>query len=94
MAANFRIHQVRNSDSLHLKLMGDFDGTSAYELMHTLDACKDEKKNIFIHTSSLQSIYDFGVEVFQKNCDSGRKLKIIVTGQHATEIAPKGSRLI
>jgi anti-anti-sigma regulatory factor len=94
MAANFRIHQFQNSDSLHLKLLGDFDGTSAYELMDTLESCKGEKKNIFIHTSSLKSVYDFGAEVFQKNCSCGRKLKIIVTGQHAPELAPKGSRLM
>jgi anti-anti-sigma regulatory factor len=94
MAANFRIHQFHSNDSLHLKLWGDFDGTSAYELMNALESCKNEKKNIFIHTSTLKSVYDFGAEVIQKNCTWGRKLNITVTGRHATEIAPKGSRLM
>jgi hypothetical protein len=33
MASNFRIFAHRNSDSLHLKPAGDFDGTSAFELL-------------------------------------------------------------
>lgn len=34
MAANFRISTHRNSENLHLKLYGDFDGTSAHELIN------------------------------------------------------------
>jgi len=36
MAANFRISVHRSSDSLHMKLMGDFDGSSAWELLNVL----------------------------------------------------------
>jgi hypothetical protein len=36
MAENFQILVRRNSENLHLKLMGDFDGISAYELIDTL----------------------------------------------------------
>jgi hypothetical protein len=36
MASNFRIYCHQNKDNLHLKLMGDFDGSSAYELINTL----------------------------------------------------------
>jgi hypothetical protein len=36
MASNFRIFCHQNSDNLHLKLMGDFDGTSPYESLETL----------------------------------------------------------
>jgi hypothetical protein len=94
MAGNFRIHKFPDSDSLHLKLVGDFDGTSAYMLLDTLASCKDDRKNIFIHTGNLKSINDFGAKLFQKKCGYGRELKIIVTGEYAREIAPKGSRLM
>ena len=33
MAANFRILVHRNSDNLHLRPIGDFDGASAFELV-------------------------------------------------------------
>jgi len=36
MALNFKIICHKNSENLHLKLMGDFDGSSAYELINTL----------------------------------------------------------
>ena len=36
MAANFRIFLHETRDSLHLKLDGDFDGSSAHELFNTL----------------------------------------------------------
>ena len=36
MASNFKISVHRNSDSLDLKLMGDFDGTSACELLNVM----------------------------------------------------------
>jgi len=39
MAARFRISIHRNSENLHLKLMGDFDGTSAHELLNVLKRC-------------------------------------------------------
>ena len=38
MALNFKILCHQGSDGLQLKLMGDFDGSSAYELINTLEA--------------------------------------------------------
>ena len=36
MASNFQIYRHRTRDSLHLKLEGDFDGSSAHELINAL----------------------------------------------------------
>lgn len=36
MASNFQIFSFKTNDSLHLKLSGDFDGSSAHELINTL----------------------------------------------------------
>jgi len=36
MAVNFRIQRHRKNDELHLNLIGDFDGSSAMELLHEL----------------------------------------------------------
>lgn len=36
MARNFNMIINKNSDNLHLKLSGDFDGTSAWERLNTV----------------------------------------------------------
>jgi len=67
MASNFRIFVHRNSDSLHLKLAGDFDGTSAFELLDMVKKKGAGLRKVFIHTSSLKTIYPFGLQVFEKS---------------------------
>ena len=91
MAANFKISIHRNSDNLHLKLMGDFDGSSACELINTLkDRCKNIRR-IFIHTNGLDFIHPFGQRVFQNNFNTlrGDTIRISFTGDKATKIAPE-----
>lgn len=67
MASNFNIYSFKAKDSLHLKLTGDFDGTSAHELINTLTDRGKGIFNIFIDTNDLKSVHPFGVKVFQKN---------------------------
>ena len=66
MASNFHIFSYKTRDSLHLKLEGDFDGNSAYELLETLKKYDSGSYQIFIDTNDLKTIYPFGKEVFQK----------------------------
>ncbi|RZB37532.1 MAG: hypothetical protein SRB2_01076 [Desulfobacteraceae bacterium Eth-SRB2] len=66
MASNFHMFSYETRDSLHLKLDGDFDGTSAYELLETLKKNGNGFYQIFIDTDYLKTIYPFGREVFQK----------------------------
>ena len=66
MASNFHIFSYKTRDCLHLKLKGDFDGNSAYELLETLKKCGNGFFQIFIDTNDLKTIYPFGREVFQK----------------------------
>ena len=67
MATNFQLFPHRNRNSLHLQLYGDFDGTSAYELINALKKHGNDVIQIFIDTNDLNNIYPFGVDVFQKN---------------------------
>ncbi len=67
MSSNFRILRHRTKDSLHLKLDGDFDGSSAHELINTLIEYGTDFYQIFINTNDLKSIHPFGREIFQKN---------------------------
>jgi len=90
MAINFRISSHRNSDNLHLKLMGDFDGSSACELINTLKANTHSTSKIFIHTSCLNQIHPFGQHVFCNNfyVVNGESLKFVFTGENASQLEP------
>ena len=67
MASNFRIYRHQTRDSLHLKLDGNFDGNSAYELINTLTEYGKGLGQIFIDTNDLKTIHPFGRDVFKKN---------------------------
>jgi len=95
MASNFRIYCHQNKDNLHLKLIGDFDGSSAYELINTLKKYRGIVRRVFIHTCFLSSVYSFGLDVFQKSCTIKKLSRILTfTGEYANELAPHGSILL
>jgi len=91
MARNFRISVHRNSENLHLKLMGDFDGTSAHELLAVLKRYSNRTSTVFIHTACLRDIHPFGVSVFQSNLGvlKGKSVKLLFTGENASQLAPE-----
>ena len=66
MAKNFQIFLHKTSDTLHMKLMGDFDGSSAAELIHVLRKNQTPYYQVFINTRELNAIHPFGMEVFQR----------------------------
>jgi anti-anti-sigma regulatory factor len=88
VASNFQIYSFKTRDSLHLKLAGDFDGTSAYELINTLAEHGKGFYEIFIDINELKSIHPFGRDVFQKNLRSSNKLyrNLVFIGKNGHEI--------
>jgi hypothetical protein len=92
MASNFRIYCHQNRDNLHLKLMGDFDGSSAYELINTLKNYRGIVGRIFIHTCFLSSVCSFGLDVFRKSYTIKKLSRMLTfTGNYANKLAPHGS---
>ena len=88
MASNFQIYSFKTRDSLHLKLAGDFDGNSAYELINTLRDHGVEFFQIFIDTNDLKTVHAFGREVFQKNFGAlGQLSNLIFIGQNDRHLA-------
>jgi hypothetical protein len=83
MANNFKIQLHQEQNDLHLKLKGDFDGTSAFELINLLKGAAHPDK-IFIHTNELKIIFPFGSEVFKSNLFklNGTASKLIFTGKN------------
>jgi len=88
VASNFQIYSFKTRDSLHLKLAGDFDGSSAYELINTLTEHGKGFYEIFIDINDLKSIHPFGRDVFQKNLRSSNKLyrNLVFIGKNGHEI--------
>jgi len=91
MASNFKISSHQNGDNLHLMLIGDFDGSSAWELINVLKKNTNNVFKIIIHTNSLKSIYPFGRDTFRRNLSdmNSRSFHVLFTGENASEIAPE-----
>ena len=90
MASNFRILIHRNSDNIHLDLIGFFDGNSAFELINTLkDKCSDVNK-VFIHTNKISDVHPFGRGVFLKNfiVRKSNGSRFVVTGDYKEQLTP------
>jgi anti-anti-sigma regulatory factor len=96
MASNFKIFVHANSENIHLKLTGDFDGSSAHELLNTLKKYCRRTSGTYIHTSCLRQIHPFGLEVLKSNLDvlQGKCTPLVFTGDNAHQLAPDGSRFL
>jgi anti-anti-sigma regulatory factor len=67
MASNFNINIGWNVDRIHLRLYGDFDGSSAHELLDLLGKICQSDNKILIYTQGLNHVNPFGLNIFHKN---------------------------
>ena len=90
MASNFHMFSFKTRDCLHLKLEGDFDGNSAYELLETQKKYNNGSYQIFIDTNDLKTIYPFGKQVFQKKLGIYKQQisNLIFIGENGQKISP------
>ncbi len=95
MASNFGISIDKISDGFGLKLAGDLDATSAYELIYAIKKLPNDTLRISIHTDGLKNISPFGLDVFHRNMSplDGHSKKIVFTGSKALRISPGDFRL-
>lgn len=89
MASNFQITFNRLEDSIHLKLYGDFDGSSAHELLNLLKHNSNHTLKIYIQTDGLKHIHPFGLNTFFKSFQiiNGCADRIVFTGKNAPALA-------
>ena len=94
MASNFGIGIDKNSDGFGLKLEGDFDATSAFELIYAIKKLPEDTTKISIYTNGLKNIYPFGLDVFHRfmNSLNGQSIKIVFTGNNASQLSLENSR--
>ena len=67
MASNFKILISRSEGSIHLGLYGDFDGSSAHELINLLKKYSHSDSKIHIYTDGLNQLHPFGMSIFNKS---------------------------
>ena len=66
MASNFGIAIDKNSDGFGLKLEGDFDATSAYELIYAIKKLPEDTVKVHICTNGLKTVFPFGLDIFYR----------------------------
>jgi len=96
MAANFRILVHRSSESLHLKLIGDFDETSAQELFCALKKNGARVGRIFVHTSGIGTVDPSVRTTVLNNLSTliSEPARLIFTGENGAKLVPEGSRFL
>jgi len=89
MASNFEITITEKSDSFSLKLNGDFDVTSAYELIYAIKKLPEETAKIIINTNGLKKIDPFGVDVLNgfMNSLKSQSARIVLTGSNSNQLS-------
>jgi hypothetical protein len=95
MGSTFRVHVHLSCESVHLRLEGDINGLSAYELLDALKKNCRWATRAYIHTSNLNSVHPSARTVLETNLGvlEGRCLPLSFTGEHAGELAPRESKL-
>lgn len=90
MAHNFKIKLHRMVDNLHIHLMGDFDGSSAFELINVIKENLKNSKCLKIDTCKLKKVYPFGQEVFNHNWlySKDSRIRIEFIGPNALQLSP------
>jgi hypothetical protein len=93
MARNFKIVQKSGKNGLQLQLRGDFDGSSAYELIQALEKNIDKTGRIEVNTSGLQEVVPFGCAVLHSNLgiEGKKRRRLMFTGENADSLAPAGT---
>lgn len=91
IAATFQIQEHRNSDNLHLRLTGVFDEEAALSLIEALNQNGKGVGRIFVHTASLDQVYEAAVNLFQSDLSSLDRpgAEIIFTGKRAEKFVVK-----
>ena len=93
MSANFQIMFIKKNGDLHIDPRGDFDGSSAWELVNLLKEKYDGKGQVIIYTNNLLDVCPFGCSTFQYrlNLSQVPANRLSFKGEKGHEIAPRGS---
>jgi hypothetical protein len=90
MASNFMISMDRNDQMLTVRLIGDFDGNSANQLIEALEGNRAGVSIAMIETSGLSHLDPGGKNLFHKEIHSLKDFcyRLVFTGRNANQLAP------
>jgi hypothetical protein len=93
MANYFKILRHLNGESVHLKLVGEFDDQSARQLIQTIFDNQKTAEKMFIHTDSLDRVQAVGRAMFQTSFLMAEQplTDVVFTGRNAQSLAPAGA---
>ncbi len=96
MSETFQIQFRKSNGNLHLRLEGDFNGSSAWQLIRLLEERYCGKGRIFIDTRHLKRLHPFGCSTFQSELVLSRVPAgcLFFKGEKGFEIAPRKSNVI
>ncbi len=96
MGTNFQIDVKKSNGHLHVIPRGNFDGSSAWELVNLLHEQYDGNGDVVIDTQHLEEISPFGCSTFQ--CRLNRNTvpaeRLVFQGDKAGKISPEGSKVV
>ena len=86
---------ARQNEILCLELKGDFDGSSAMQLLYALRHHMRDAGKVIVETDTLGCLEAFGLNVFHYNMGDLRRVskRIVFTGKYAqtfAELWPEG----
>jgi anti-anti-sigma regulatory factor len=90
MAGNFNISVTKTGNQVCLKLAGDFDGSSACELVNMLNGGElSNPPKILVDTDSLKNVYPFGLNILHSRLHKVKsgKVSLIFTGKMSGRFA-------
>jgi hypothetical protein len=95
MSANFQIEVKKGNGTLHLIPKGDFDGSSAWELVNLLNEQYDGTGRVIIDTRNLREMCPFGCNTFRCRLNQSRlpSNRLSFKGEKGYDIAPEGSKV-
>lgn len=87
MSQKFELSSHRTNDILHLQLLGEFDGSSACELIKKIREVGSGASQILVDTTRVQGVHPFGKTVLQNRLGpvSRKLIGLAFTGTHKKE---------
>jgi anti-anti-sigma regulatory factor len=86
MAANFRMStRKKEKGRIVIQMSGDFDGSSAWELIHKLNECSGKNDVIEVDTDGLKTLAPFGKDILISHLSPiGKSVpRYVITGSNA-----------
>ena len=86
MALNFKIKTSKvDNERIVIRMSGDFDGSSAWELIHKMNEYSETYEVIEVDTDGLKELIPFGRSTFMSHGKSLRQTpsRFVVTGGYA-----------